>query len=255
MWYIKYMICGIQCVYIYIYSALAPPTSQLQLLPYIFDVITAKLAALAQRKPSCRICLKHFTTIQHLRQTGSQKKIKKSIQPFWWHLFSFVDHVPLRHLFWYETLEVFPMYEYKPKHTIRYHSFITYLKASHWRFRESSVCAILLDESLKLFRIGSGSPRLDMTASCYGDPCVINKQRMFFSKYPYGLWSPLPKLIKTGIHVQGGTNNLNLHLLGAMSVFATKKSSHFGNTSQVHHLLSELLPYWSGKFYSNVHLR
>lgn len=76
MWYIKYMICGIQCVYIYIYSALAPPTSQLQLLPYIFDVITAKLAALAQRKPSCGICLKHFTTIQHLRQTGSQKKTK-----------------------------------------------------------------------------------------------------------------------------------------------------------------------------------
>ena len=72
MWYIKYMICGIQCIYIHTYSALAPPTSQLHLLPYTFDVITAKLAALAQRKPRCRICLKHFTTIQHLRQKGSE---------------------------------------------------------------------------------------------------------------------------------------------------------------------------------------
>lgn len=244
------------CIYIYIHifrvgtTDIPTPTSTLYLRCHY-----CKTGSISTKKTKLSNLFKTFHHHSTFATNRITKKNKKSIQPFWWHLFSFVDHVPLRHLFWYETLEVFPMYEYKPKHTIRYHSFITYLKASHWRFRESSVCAILLDESLKLFRIGSGSPRLDMTASCYGDPCVINKQRMFFSKYPYGLWSPLPKLIKTGIHVQGGTNNLNLHLLGAMSVFATKKSSHFGNTSQVHHLLSELLPYWSGKFYSNAHLR
>ena len=178
------------CIYIHTYSALAPPTSQLQLLPYIFDVITGNLAALAQRKPRCRICLKHFTTIQHLRQTGSETIHPAFLIASLFFCWSRSAEAP----FWaLNTWDFIPRYEYKSKHTIRYHSFIPCLKASHRRFRESSVCAILLDESLKLFRIGSGSPRLDMTASCYGDPCVINKQRMFFSKYSYGLWRTLMK--------------------------------------------------------------
>ncbi len=68
-------------IYIYIHSTLAPATSQLQLLPYVFYVITANSQPLAQKKQLSNVFIAKMSNISPETHSTFATKWSEKIHP------------------------------------------------------------------------------------------------------------------------------------------------------------------------------